>query len=48
VVTIVDDDDMVIAALAAGARGYVLKGASDGITAAVGPSPRAALCSARA
>jgi DNA-binding NarL/FixJ family response regulator len=49
VVTIVDDDDTVFAALAAGTRGCVLKGASaDEITAAVGPSPRAALCSARA
>jgi DNA-binding NarL/FixJ family response regulator len=36
VVTMVDDDDSVFAALAAGARGYVLKGASaDEITAAL-------------
>ena len=36
VVTMVDDDDTVFAALAAGARGYVLKGASaDQITAAL-------------
>jgi DNA-binding NarL/FixJ family response regulator len=36
VVTMVDDDDSVFAALSAGARGYVLKGASaDEITAAV-------------
>ena len=36
VVTTVDDDDTVFAALAAGARGYVLKGASaDEITAAL-------------
>jgi DNA-binding NarL/FixJ family response regulator len=36
VVTMVDDDDTVFAALAAGARGYVLKGASaDEITAAL-------------
>jgi DNA-binding NarL/FixJ family response regulator len=36
VVTMVDDDDSVFAALAAGARGYVLKGASAGeITAAL-------------
>jgi DNA-binding NarL/FixJ family response regulator len=47
VVTIVDDDT-VFAALAAGARGYVKGASADEITAAVGPSPRAALCSARA
>jgi DNA-binding NarL/FixJ family response regulator len=36
VVTMVDDDDSVFAALAAGARGYILKGASAGeITAAL-------------
>lgn len=36
VVTMVDDDDTVIAAMQAGARGYVLKGATaDDITAAV-------------
>ena len=36
VVTMVDDDDTVVAALRAGARGYVLKGATgDEITAAV-------------
>jgi len=36
VVTMVDDDDSVFAALAAGARGYVLKGATAGeITAAL-------------
>jgi DNA-binding NarL/FixJ family response regulator len=36
VVSMVDDDDSVFAALAAGARGYVLKGASAGeITAAL-------------
>jgi DNA-binding NarL/FixJ family response regulator len=34
VVTMVDDDDTVFAALAAGARGYVLKGASAGEIAA--------------
>jgi DNA-binding NarL/FixJ family response regulator len=34
-VTMVDDDDSVYAALAAGARGYVLKGASGEITAAL-------------
>jgi DNA-binding NarL/FixJ family response regulator len=36
VITMVDDDDSVLAALRAGARGYVLKGASSGeITAAI-------------
>lgn len=36
VVTMVDDDDSVVAALRAGARGYVLKGASSGeISAAI-------------
>src|SRR5712692_10335223 len=40
VISMVDDDDSVFAALAAGARGYVLKGASAAeITAALRPSP---------
>ena len=47
VVTMVDDDDSVFAALAAGARGYVLKGASAGeITAALRTVAAAAPCSA--
>ena len=48
VISMVDNDNTVFAALAAGARGYVLKGASaDKDAAALRPSPRAAPCSAR-
>ena len=48
VVTTVDDDDTVFAALAAGARGYVLKGASaDQIPRRCARLPRAAPPSAR-
>jgi len=39
VVTMVDDDDTVFAALAAGARGYVLKGAAAGEIAAASSAP---------
>jgi DNA-binding NarL/FixJ family response regulator len=47
-VTMVDDDDSVFAALAAGARGYVLKGASgDESPRRCARSPPAVRCSAR-
>ena len=49
VISMVDDDDSVFAALAAGARGYVLKGASGAKSPRrCAPSPQAAPCSAPA